>query len=282
MFKEQYYPTIKKALGILFFYGLLCPIILGLIVSIASEFIGFSPNDPLVSIIISIAGLGLLIAWIKRKYIIGFKSMINIDKVYVIYLLPMTFTIVGLHILLSELDNFVRRIFPMSDFWIKIFNDAFGNSFAAWKGILLVVIVVPIVEEIVFRGIVLKGFLEHYTIKKSIFVSALLFGIIHMNPWQFVSASAAGIILGWWYVKTDSIVTTIFGHALNNSMGYIVGIIGLSIPGYNTGLDIVKHQPLWFNTLGIILLIVGVVWFVKLFNGRRVSYEISVQGVRQI
>lgn len=264
--KEEYNPGFLKGFGMLVFYALVCSLIPELISIIASKLIGFPLEDPLVYVLTTIAGLGLLVLWIERKYIINFKSMISVRNISAILFVPMVLSILGLHILLCEADNFIIRVFPMNDFWIKALNSAIGNGFAAWKGILAVAVTAPIVEEIIFRGMILKGFLKHYSVRRSIILSALLFGLIHMNPWQFVTAFAAGIILGWWYVKTDSIITTIFGHALNNSMVYIISYISISIPGFNTALNSLNHLPLWLDFLGFILLASGTIWLIKLFN----------------
>ncbi len=276
--KEEYYPNIKKALGMLVFYALLCPLILSLIIAAASKIIGFSEKDPLVSVVATLVELGLLILWLKGTYTINFKIMFSKEKTSAVFLVPMTLIIAGSAILLSEIGNFTTRIIPMNDYWINIFSSVFGENFAPWKGILLVVVIAPIVEEIIFRGMILRGFLKHYSVRKSIIVSALFFGIVHMNPWQFVTAFAAGIILGWWYEKTDSILTTIFGHALNNSMSFIIAVIGLRIPGYNTALDTATHQPLWFDLLGVILLVFGVMWLIKLFNARKLNVESNTEN----
>lgn len=267
--KEEYNPGFIKGLGMLVFYTFICTLVPDLILFIASKFIGFAKDDPLVYVFTTLAGLGLLILWLKKKYIINFKSMVSIENISIIFLIPMTLTILGLQILLSEVGIFTERIIPMNDFWIKAFNSMLGNGFATWKVILGVAVIAPITEEIVFRGMILKGFLKHYSVRKSIILSALLFGLAHMNPWQFVSAFAAGIILGWWYVKTGSIITTIFGHALNNGMIFIIEAIGLSIPGYNAALSASNHQPVWFDLLGAVLLAGGIVWLIKLFNERQ-------------
>jgi uncharacterized protein len=271
--KEEYYPSIKKVIGMLLFYTLVCALAISIPIGIASQVIGFSEKDPLVYVFTTLSQLGLLILWLKRKYTIDFKSMFSREKTSVMLFIPMALTITGSGILLSEVDNLMRRILPMSDFWINIFNTLLGDGFSTWKGILAVVVIAPIVEEIIFRGLILRGFLKHYSVRKSIIISALLFGIVHMNPWQFVSASFAGIILGWWYVKTDSILGPVFGHALNNGMSFIVGLIGVSIPGYNAAFDTAKHQPLWFDLLGVIMLVGGVLWSIKLFNAKKVDME---------
>lgn len=275
--KEEYNPGFFKGLGMLIFYVLACSLIPELLSIIASKLIGFSQNDPLVYVFTTIAELGLLVLWIRRKYIIDFKSMVSMKNISAILLVPMTISILGLYILLSELDNFIIKIFPMNDFWIKAFNSISGNGFAAWKGILAIAVTGPIVEEIIFRGMILKGFLKHYSVRKSIFLSALLFGLIHMNPWQFFSAFAAGIILGWWYVKTDSIITTIFGHALNNGLCYLISFLSLNIPGFNAFLNSLNHQTLWLDIFGFILLASGIIWLIKLFSKRQ-SKEITING----
>jgi uncharacterized protein len=274
--KEEYYPSFKKVLGMLVFYALLCPLILSVIMVEASKIIGFSEKDPLATALITVIQLVLLVLWLKRKYIINFKSMFSKEKTSAILLIPMAFSIAGLGILLSEAANFTTRIIPMNDFWLKIFDSLSGQDFSVWKPILLIAVVAPIVEEIIFRGMILRGFLKHYSVRKSIILSALLFAIIHMNPWQFVTAFAAGILLGWWYVKTDSILTTIFGHALNNSMSFIIGAVGLVIPGYN--IEAI-HQPVWFDFLGVVLLVVGVMWLIKLFNVRKINVENNSEGI---
>ncbi|MFA9290581.1 MAG: lysostaphin resistance A-like protein, partial [Solirubrobacteraceae bacterium] len=54
----------------------------------------------------------------------------------------------------------------------------------------------PIFEEILFRGIILKGLLNNR--KKPIFAiifTSLLFGLVHGNPWQFIGAFTLGIIM---------------------------------------------------------------------------------------
>lgn len=78
------------------------------------------------------------------------------------------------------------------------------------------VILAPLMEELIFRGII---FNEAEKYKKGAFpiiISAILFGLLHINPLHIVAASFSGIILGIVYSKTRSLKITIFMHALNN------------------------------------------------------------------
>lgn len=271
--KEEYNAKFLKVIGMLAFYSIICPIIPFLIAGLAAWIIGFSMNDPLVYVFTTVSSICLLILWLRRKYIINLKSMFSSEKITALLFMPMALTVTGLLILLSEIDNIVRIILPMNEVWLNFFNTLLGDGFAPWKGFLAVAVTAPIVEEILMRGLVLRSFLKHYSVRKSIILSALLFGIIHLNPWQFVTACISGLLLGWLYVKTNSIIATIFAHALNNAAGYILGALSISIPGFNTASDAVVHQPLWFNLLGIILLALGMVWLIKMFKAMGVGNE---------
>jgi membrane protease YdiL (CAAX protease family) len=87
---------------------------------------------------------------------------------------------------------------------------------------IFMVIVAPIGEEFIFRGIILDGLLNRYSAWKAIMFSALLFGIAHLNPWQFVPAFILGIFFGWIYYNTQkNVLHTIILHSIVNLSGFI-------------------------------------------------------------
>jgi hypothetical protein len=81
----------------------------------------------------------------------------------------------------------------------------------------------PVCEELVFRGAILRALLRwtprHWL---AIAISALLFALIHANPAQMPHAFLIGLLLGWLYYRTDSIVPGIVYHWVNNSIAYVV------------------------------------------------------------
>ena len=87
-------------------------------------------------------------------------------------------------------------------------------------GVLSIAIVVPILEEFLFRGAI-EGHLlrKGWSPKWAILVSALIFGIIHGNPAQIPFAFLIGLLFGWLYYRTGSLVPGIVGHIINNSFG---------------------------------------------------------------
>lgn len=92
-----------------------------------------------------------------------------------------------------------------------------------------VIIIGPIIEELIFRKILLGKLLEKFSNRpiKAIVYSALIFGIVHLNIIQGVAAFGGGIILGLIYYYTKSIKATIFTHILNNFLIIIPNPIGL-------------------------------------------------------
>ena len=74
----------------------------------------------------------------------------------------------------------------------------------------MAVVMAPIFEEIVFRGILQKGLINKgWEPTKAIWVSAIVFGFVHGNPWQFVGAVLLGYVLGLVYHRTKSLLMPI-------------------------------------------------------------------------
>lgn len=88
-------------------------------------------------------------------------------------------------------------------------------------GYLAVGLLAPIAEEMVFRGAVLRTLLKctrfHWV---AIAVSALLFAVSHGNPAQMPHAFLVGLLLGWMYYRTGSIIPSVTYHWVNNSIAY--------------------------------------------------------------
>ena len=90
-------------------------------------------------------------------------------------------------------------------------------------GYFVIGLFAPIVEEIVFRGAVLKELLRWNSRPwVGIVISAVLFSLIHMNPAQMPHAFLIGLLLGWMYYRTDSIVPGVVYHWVNNTVAYVM------------------------------------------------------------
>jgi membrane protease YdiL (CAAX protease family) len=103
--------------------------------------------------------------------------------------------------------------------WVPdIMEQTFDNILSSWGGIVTVALAGPIVEEFVFRRAVTDSLLKSLPKWTSIIISALLFGLIHINPAQIIPAFLLGILFAWIYVTTGSLIPTLLLHVANNSL----------------------------------------------------------------
>jgi len=118
----------------------------------------------------------------------------------------------------------ISGLIPMPEFFQKAFlSMANQNGILAF---LMLVVAAPVLEELIFRGIMLDGLLKKYSPIKSILISSIIFGLAHLNPWQFVAGFVIGIFAGWIYYKSRSLSLTIIIHASGNLIGYLARYFG--------------------------------------------------------
>ncbi|HEY5122148.1 MAG TPA: type II CAAX endopeptidase family protein [Ignavibacteria bacterium] len=130
------------------------------------------------------------------------------------------FIVIGTIVLLLGITPPIQSLIPLSE---SIKN--LSSNIASHKGIftfLAMVIAAPILEELIFRGIILDGLLKKYSPVISILISSLLFGLAHINPWQFVTGLLFGIFSGWIYYKTRSVLPSIIIHSSANLSGFLL------------------------------------------------------------
>jgi len=113
----------------------------------------------------------------------------------------------GVTILVAGVDALWGRLLPEP--------KALGEMMKT-MGPLVVVFVAPLTEEPLCRGLILRGLLERYPKGKAILFSALIFAIMHLNPWQFFPPLMIGLFFGWIMAETGSLWLPVLGHLLNN------------------------------------------------------------------
>ncbi|MBQ3250726.1 MAG: CPBP family intramembrane metalloprotease [Bacteroidales bacterium] len=94
-----------------------------------------------------------------------------------------------------------------------------------WIVLISVSVFAPFFEEWLCRGIILRGLLKKMKPGWAIVISALVFGLIHMNLWQAIPAFIIGVILGYVYYKTGSLKLTMLMHCVNNTLSVILSRI---------------------------------------------------------
>ena len=111
--------------------------------------------------------------------------------------------------------NLCSEFIGLPDLMQDTFRAMSRNVF----GIISITIMAPLVEELLFRGAI-QGYMLRKGMKPlhAILIASAIFGIVHMNPIQIPFAFAIGMIFGWLYYRTGSVVPGIIGHFINNSI----------------------------------------------------------------
>lgn len=114
--------------------------------------------------------------------------------------------------------NLCSEFLGLPDMMQDTFRAMSRNVF----GIISIAIMAPLVEELLFRDAI-QGHLLRKGMKplNAILIASAVFGIVHMNPIQIPFAFAIGMIFGWLYYRTGSVVPGMIGHFINNSIATI-------------------------------------------------------------
>jgi membrane protease YdiL (CAAX protease family) len=169
-------------------------------------------------------------------------------SVYLFFSLVVMF--MGLEILRTEALNLWIMLIPIPE-------DYFGSG---TRGIFLAILSYAVfpafTEELFFRGVLLTRLRRNYPERKAILLSALLFGLMHLNPWQFLGASLSGLFYGWIYLRFKNIWLCMFMHFYNNILATFLTFPEVILPNRNS-YDIWVVHPLWFDILGLCLFLAG-------------------------
>lgn len=143
--------------------------------------------------------------------------------------LKMVAATVTISLALALLANFFADLFVggISLFGIKNYAEmdfTTNNPVEIILNIIAISIIPALSEEFAFRGIILSK-LRKYGDGFAVFISALLFGLLHGNIVQIPFAFIVGLGLAFVTIKTSSIVPAIITHFLNNLSSVIISII---------------------------------------------------------
>ena len=258
------YPNLKQSVWLLV---LLILIVVGL--AILVSIIGAIIDEPLdentyLTNLVSLVSFILILCYVSHRTGRTWTDMLplairSIDYDWRMWL-SVGLSIFGLGVVLSELDNAVITLLPMPEMFQDIFQIMVEEKRSYLSALFSAVVIAPVGEEIVHRGIILKGLLAHYTQNRAIVWSAVLFGLMHLNPWQFPVIFILGLVFAYWVIQTESLWPAILGHALHNLIA--VTFLHFDVPGFPVpeDLNVVVHNPWWLNVCGPILAILGLWW----------------------
>lgn len=129
-----------------------------------------------------------------------------------------------------------------------------------WLIFIIVVLIGPIVEEFIFRGLIIDR-IRPYGELAAILFSGIIFGVFHGNFSQFFYSAAVGIVLAYIYIRTMKLVYPAILHMLFNfSLGFLPLLIEkISLNTFNSFYG--ELLQLYYGMFVLVFTVVGIVYF---------------------
>ena len=210
----------------------------------------------------------------KKMFWLGFNKYVGWRQILLGFLIIFTAGIVAAP--LEDLSKYIIAHFPSLDAMAKKMEDEYNQQALAlsnlrgWSDYIIAMVIMAFLpamfEEVFFRG-VLQNLLVKWLRKPivGILISAVVFSLIHMSIYLFLSRFVLGFALGWMFYQTKNIWVNIIAHFLNNAMA-------LSMLFFSVKTTVVKdvdqldpHVPAWGGVLAALVLI-GFFIFLRNFS----------------
>lgn len=212
---------ILKSLGICLGLILINQLIIGFIAVISAIFLK-APED-ISKHIYTIAFTGNLITLILvhlmfsvyDKKLLSKDTLKKIEFKEAIYI---SLLAIGITVILLSLTGVLTKLIPS---YMDVQNQLQSASNSILQ-LIIIIILIPICEEIIFRHVIFGHLKENYNIVFAVIVQALVFGLAHGNVVQGIYTFLLGIALALMYMYSNSLVGSIILHMIFNLFGILI------------------------------------------------------------
>lgn len=215
--------------------------------------------DPALIAASQFLGFGVAIVALLRRY----RSDDGVVRIHVqVPPTPVLWAIVagiGLQLPLAEIGNVITEL-TGHDAEHQLALRRMLEPRSLGRGIAVTtafVFMSPIMEEALFRGMLLPSLDRRYGAAKALLITSLLFAIIHGRPAAMAYAFAGGLILGAIRLRSGNTVVCIAAHAAINAVPVLLPQRVVAIPGLNVVSENVLHVPLAWLLPSIVVAVVG-------------------------
>ena len=263
----KYYPTFWQAVNLIVLYTFLQTLIDFPLALYDYQYGTDWLREPLLKIPVFFATTFIILFLGIRFSGLPYRDIFPLKSFHWLNIPALLIALVALQFFMNELSLHVDKMLPPPGWFMELFAKIFESDTGIWGGIIRVVVIAPIVEELIFRGLIFSGFQRIYPAFWAIFFSALLFSLFHLNPWQLGPTFLLGLLLGFVRLRTGSLLAAIFTHALHN------GMIFLSVYYHDAYTIPVWQQPgkLQNHVVNLFLLAGGImlIWYITRKRAQR-------------
>lgn len=258
-----------KARGLIL-WGVLISLGIGVVLALLASLAKLNLNDAVIAPILYMLIFGLLCFWVVRQFdrlrvsrrlLVGRvaqnqKWLPAIGLVVALLMFSLGAFQVSFSLLALLAPGVVETVLKASALSAKPIT-----AVPLLYGILntiAIVIVAPVVEEFIFRGILFQRWAVKWGIQPALLASALVFGILHANV---IGLSVFGLVMGLLYIQSRTLIVPIVCHSFNNALALGLGWLSSRSTSIDSVNLIEQLQSNWW--VGVLLLVLSVPWLAR-------------------
>lgn len=146
--------------------------------------------------------------------------------------------------------------------------------------LLLVALLPAVVEELLFRGIVMRfSYSNTRSVPMAILFSAAIFALAHRSVYNFVPIMLMGVLLGYLYYATGSLLPSMLAHFLNNALG-VLGVYASNTKMLDSKITSTEDFPWYVLAIALVLFLAGISLFRKVATPLPADWSDDFRGER--
>ena len=198
---------------------------------------------------IAVYGATILVEKVAFKRVATvYNSKGGFDPVAILFGVVLIFAISVILLPLEEILSPDTRTFP----------DGFCT-------LLTVVLLAPIFEEMIFRARLYNILSRNTSPLMSASLSAIAFGVVHLEPIVVIEALLVGVVLSYFYLSKRSIITPIILHIFNNAFAYALVVLSYNGESLRELIGGSADVHLGVYLLCLLIVVAGAVFIIRFF-----------------
>ena len=208
------------------------------------------------------------VAWGVRRTGLPWRRALGLGPLPLVALWPLALVLAGSVTVFSEIYVIVQRLVPVPPEFEALIRDLLQIDGTAdlVLTVVVAVVVAPMLEEALFRGLILHGLARRRGPRSATLWTAAFFAFFHFyNPWQIIPTFFLGLLLGWVVLATRSLWSSIVLHSAFNGLSLSVFALALEPPDVDP--ELVATGVVLFLLLGSAALLAGLAWLEAMTGG---------------
>jgi membrane protease YdiL (CAAX protease family) len=201
----------------------------------------------------SLVGIVLPVALLMRKFPGGFTGQIRVSRPRIHRLVLVIVATCCAVVLVDQIYVINQHFTPVPEEYAEQIRELKPTN--AWQLVVTAIglcILVPVAEEMVFRGLIQRIFARNMIPLLAVLLSGAVFGAVHLNAHLLISITCFGWFLGYLFEATDNLVYSMVAHAIFNTVALIQLTTDASVESGNLPVYL---RDVWMVVVALVLFV---------------------------